>query len=105
MAIAIERKYPKGNGRVRIAVILNAQAPTLRAFPLENVELGSIIITDGLKSYPAAVGNDLTHKPFNMAGSGPIRAVERAEAQHDYSTWCVRQRRGASSARPECKGT
>lgn len=40
-----------------------------------------------------------------VVDSGPIRAVERAEAQHDYSTWCVRQRRGASSARPECKGT
>ena len=37
VAIAIEHRSPKGYGRVRIAVIPNAQAPTLRAFLLDHV--------------------------------------------------------------------
>ena len=69
VAIAVEQKQPKGHGRARIAVIPNAQAPTLAAFLLENVEPGSVIISDGLKSYPIAVGTNYTHKAFNVAAS------------------------------------
>jgi transposase-like protein len=70
VVIAVEQLAPKGFGRARMAVIPNATAPTLRAFLLDNVEQGSVVLSDELKSYPLAVGSEFTHKPFNVAGSG-----------------------------------
>lgn len=82
VAIAVEQRSPKGYGRIRIAVIPNAQAPALRAFLLDHVEPGSVVLSDGLKSYPGAVGDDYSHKPFNVAKSGlpahvPLPGVHR----------------------------
>ncbi len=82
VAIAVERRSPKGYGRTRMAVISNATAPTLRAFLLAHVERGSVVLTDGLKSYPTAVGNGYSHRPCNVAGSGhhahvPLPGVHR----------------------------
>ena len=82
VAIAVERLVSGGFGRARMTVISDATAPTLRAFLLENVERGSVVLSDGLKSYPIAVGGDFTHKSFNVAGSGvpahiPLPGVHR----------------------------
>lgn len=101
VAIAVEQKQPKGYGRARIMVIPNAQASTLRAFLLENVEPGSVVISDGLKSYPNAVGNDYTHKPFSVAGSGqpahvPLPGVHRVASL--VKRWLLGTHQGAVEA-------
>jgi transposase-like protein len=69
-AIAIERGGSRGFGRCRIAVIPNAEAESLRAFLLAHVEPGSILLTDGLASYPAAAGQDYTLRARPIKGSG-----------------------------------
>ncbi len=101
VAIAVERRSPKGYGRTRMAVISNATAPTLRAFLLAHVERGSVVLTDGLKSYPTAVGNGYSHRPFNVAGSGhhahvPLPGVHRVASL--VTRWLLGTHHGAVEA-------
>ena len=82
VAIAIEQRAPKGYGRARMAVIPDAAALTLRAFLLEHVERGSVVLSDAFRSYPIAVGDDFTHRPVNVAASSvpahvPLPGVHR----------------------------
>ena len=58
VAAAVELLSPKGFGRCRLHVIPNAQAPTLRLFLLDYVMPGSVVVTDGLSPYPAAIRDD-----------------------------------------------
>ena len=69
VAVAVELLNPKGFGRCRLRVIPNAQAPTLRSFLLDCVKPGSVVATDGLSSYPIAMGDDYMHKPHSVASS------------------------------------
>lgn len=69
VAVAVELLNPKGFGRCRLRVIPNAQAPTLRSFLLDCVKPGSVVATDGLSSYPIAMGDDYMHKPHLVASS------------------------------------
>ncbi len=69
VAVAVERAQ-RGLGRCRLLAIPNAEAVTLRAFLLDHVETGSVLLTDGLSSYPSAAGSDYTHKPTPVKGSG-----------------------------------
>lgn len=62
VAVAVELLHPKGFGRCRLCVIPNTRVSTLRAFLHDYVKPGSAIVTDGLSSYPEAVGNDYIHK-------------------------------------------
>jgi transposase-like protein len=70
VAVAVELLSPKGLGRCRLRRIDNAQTPALRNFLLATVEPGSLVITDGLKSYPAATVSEWRHKPVVVKGSG-----------------------------------
>jgi transposase-like protein len=67
--VAVERDG-RPFGRCRMQVIADATAPTLRDFLLAHVEPGSVVITDGLSSYPPACGEDYTHRPEPIASSG-----------------------------------
>jgi transposase-like protein len=69
VAVAVELLSPKGFGRCRLRVIPNAQAPTLRLFLLDCVMPGSVVVTDGLSPYPAAIGEDYRHEPHIVAKS------------------------------------
>ncbi len=69
-------------GRCRLQVIPDVAGPTLRAFMLDHVEPGSIVITDGLASYRPACGEDYTHQPEPIGPSGQqahelLRGVHR----------------------------
>jgi len=57
-------------GRCRLQVIDDITGPTLRAFMLDHVEPGSIVITDGLASYRPACGEEYTHQPEPIGPSG-----------------------------------
>ena len=70
VAVAVELLRPKGFGRCRLRVIPNTQAPTLRSFLRDSVNPGAVVVTDGLSSYPEAIGNDYVHVPQVVSRSG-----------------------------------
>ena len=70
VAVAVEQREPRGFGRTRLSVIESAAAPELRAFLHDSVEPGAVAITDGWRSYPAAIDGDYAHEPRTVAGSG-----------------------------------
>ena len=103
VAIAVEQRSPKGFGRARMAIIPDAAAPALQAFLQAHVEYGSVVITDGLKSYPGAIGHDFKHKPSNMDRSGqpahvPLPGVYRVAAL--VKRWLLGTYQGAVSCTP-----
>ena len=69
-AAAVELNSPRGLGRVRLGVIADARAESLRRFLLDNVEPGSTIVTDGWASYPKATQGLYTLKATNVTASG-----------------------------------
>ena len=58
----------KGYGRIRLRIIEDSKAPSLRDFITGNVELGSHIITDGWRPYTQATAGFL-HEPRNESGA------------------------------------
>jgi len=64
VAIAIEVKI-KGTGRVRMAVIKDASKKSLKKFITDNIEEGSIVITDGWKGYNGIDKKGYQHKIEN----------------------------------------
>jgi len=101
VAIAVEQRSPKGFGRARMAIIPDAATPTLQAFLQAHVECGSVVITDGLKSYPGAIGHDFKHKPSNVDRSGqpahvPLPGVHRVVAL--VKRWLLGTHQGAVEA-------
>lgn len=70
VAVAVELLEPKGFGRCRLRVIPNATAASLSPFLRDSIEPRSTVVTDGLGSYPLAVGADYDHRPINVARSG-----------------------------------
>lgn len=63
MGCAVERKYPKGFGRIRMAVLSDASSQSLAAFLDDHVEPGASLITDGWNAYPGAT-SDYYHLPI-----------------------------------------
>jgi len=70
VAVAVERLEPQGFGRCRLRAIPDAGAATLGPFLRDYVEPGSVVMTDGLTSYPTATGKDYDHRPVVVTGSG-----------------------------------
>src|ERR1019366_9293061 len=58
-------------GRCRLQVIPDVASPTLRAFMLDHVEPGSIVITDRLANYPPACCEGQTPQPTAIAPAPP----------------------------------
>jgi transposase-like protein len=81
VAVAVEQVQPKGFGGCRIEVVPNAESETLRTFLLDHVETGSVLITDGLRSYPGAAGSNYVHKAMPVKGSG-MKAHELLPGVH-----------------------
>lgn len=69
VAIAVEQQG-RALGRCRMQVIDDATTATLRAFLIDHVTPGTVVITDGLNSYPAACAEDYAHQPEPVAPSG-----------------------------------
>lgn len=69
VAIAVEQEG-RALGRCRMQVIDDATTATLRAFLIDHVTPRTVVITDGLNSYPAACAEDYTHQPEPVAPSG-----------------------------------
>jgi len=86
--VAVEREG-RMFGRCRLQVIDDATAPTLREFLLAHVEPGSVVVTDGLPSYPPACGEDYTHRPEPVGPSGQ-QAHELLPAVHRVASLAQR---------------
>lgn len=69
-AAAVELGGPRGLGRVRLGVIEDASAESLRQFLLANVEPGSCIASDGWSAYPKATRGLYTLKATSVSASG-----------------------------------
>ena len=67
--VAVEQ-VGRGLGRCRLQVIPDVAGSTLRAFMLDHVVPGSIVITDGLVSYRPACGEAYEHRPEPIGPSG-----------------------------------
>jgi transposase-like protein len=68
VAVAVERKEPKGFGRCRMAPIPDASSETLRSFLLNHVEEGSTVVTDGWQAYRTATRGLYTHQRLVVPG-------------------------------------
>ena len=65
VAIAVEQDG-RALGRCRMQVIDAATTATLRAFPIDHVTPGTVVITDGLNAYQAMKGD--VHQPIVVKG-------------------------------------
>jgi transposase-like protein len=90
VAIAVEQRSPKGFGRARMAIIPDAAAPTLRAFLQAHVECRSVVITDGLKSYPGAIGHDFKHKPSRGSPLNRTCLIAPSKNRSEPASMCPR---------------
>ena len=61
VGIAVELHQPRGYGRVRIAILADASAASLRPFVTENVEPGATVITDAWQGYQGIERLGYTH--------------------------------------------
>lgn len=70
-----------GFGRARLALLPDASGASLRKFLLDNVEPGSVLVTDGWSGYPPAARDLYTLKATSIAASG-LEAHEVLPAVH-----------------------
>jgi len=63
--IAIEI-FDKGSGRVRMAAVTDASKKSLGDFITNNIEVGSIVITDGWKGYSGLIKKGYKHEVEEM---------------------------------------
>lgn len=97
VAVAVEQAA-HGFGRCRLEVIPRVTAPILGSFLQRNIDFRSVLLTDGHKSYPPAIGNFYVHKPFVVAGSGvhahvPLPGVHRVASL--VKRWLLGTHQGA----------
>jgi hypothetical protein len=76
---AVERKYPKGFGRIRMVVLPDASTASLAAFLAEHVERGASLIADGWAGYIRAATYDYYHLPI-VGEPEQLPGVHRATA-------------------------
>jgi transposase-like protein len=68
-AIAVELQEPLGFGRCRMAPLQDASAASLNQFALENVEPGSLVITDGWRGYSKLKDHGYVHQSFSQTAA------------------------------------
>ena len=89
VVIAVELREPRGYGRVRMSIIPDAAAKTLREFLITTVEPGATVVTDGWAAYPKACRDWFAHEPHPVSGSGH-EAHELLPAVHRVAALCKR---------------
>lgn len=95
VAIAVEDKGNGRMGRARLAMLPDVTAESLRAFIRQSVEPGSVVGTDGLKSYQAVPADGYDHA---AVGSKELRLAHRVAAL--LKRWLLGTYQGA--VRPGC---
>ena len=62
-------------GRIRMHIALDCSAYSLETFILENVELGSTVVTDSWKGYNFLSKDKFNHKPSNQSRTENFEAL------------------------------
>jgi hypothetical protein len=101
VVVAVELKRPKGYGRCRLSVVPDAGAQSLQGFVRSNVELGSVLVTDGWPSYVGlGRSGDYEHTTINLSASD-LEAHEELPAVHRVASllkrWLLGTHQGAVS--------
>lgn len=99
MVVAVELKRPKGYGRCRLSVVPDAGAQSLQGFVRSNVELGSVLVTDGWPSYVGlGRSGDYEHTTINLSAPD-LEAHEELPAVHRVASllkrWLLGTHQGA----------
>jgi len=99
VVIAVEQRG-RGLGRCRMRVIEDVATATLREFLVDHVEPATAVITDGLRSYIPACGEEYEHRPEPVAGSG-LQAHDLLPGVHRVASlakrWLLGTHQAASS--------
>lgn len=99
--VAVELRTPVGFGRCRLRVVPDFQAHTIEQFLGEMIVPGSALITDGLSSYPKAIGDRYVHKS-HLVGTNKAKAHEALPAVHRVASlvkrWLLGTHQGGVSA-------
>lgn len=69
VAVAVERRAPKGFGRCRMSIIKDASVTSLRSFLKDSVKPGATVITDGWKPYRGATAELYIHRRHVAPGA------------------------------------
>ena len=88
VGVAVERIDPRGFGRCRMAVLVDASANSLRAFLLDNVEPGATVITDGWQPYRPATRELYVHD--RLPGASKAEASKLLPGVHKVSSLAKR---------------
>ncbi len=70
VAIAVEVPEERSIGRVRMARIPDVSGPSITGLIIEAVESGSVVLTDGWRSYRRLPDVGYLHKPTSISASG-----------------------------------
>jgi transposase-like protein len=102
VAIAVEMRQPKGFGRVRIQRVADVSAISLTRFVRQAVEAGSLIHTDGWKSYNGLSKHGYRREVTVLSDSGDpahvlMPGVHRVAAL--LKRWLLGTHQGAVSSR------
>ena len=68
VVVAVEDKGEAGFGRIRLRHVENASAAVLTSFVKDNVDIGSIIRTDGWNGYNHLLNNGFRHVRVRKSG-------------------------------------
>jgi transposase-like protein len=97
VGVAIEVRG-RGSGRLRLQVLTDASAPTLRGFTVATTEPGAIVHTDGLQSYRSLAkhGYDHRRRPQSSAAPGEQLLPRAHRAISNLKAWMHGTHRGVS---------
>ncbi len=94
VGVAIEVRG-RGSGRLRLAPLADASGPTLQAFVFETVAPGTVVHTDGWRSYNKITKRGYFHRPRS----------QRAPAPHEQDPILPRAHRAISNLKVWLAGT
>jgi transposase-like protein len=101
--VAVEKRG-KGSGRVRMAVIPDFSKATITKFLVQNVAPGTIIYTDGLKSFAGLEDVGFQHIPRNQTPRSELRKGKKSvvpladRAIGNLQQWLIGTYHGVSRA-------
>ena len=97
VGVAVERTWPRGFGRCRMALLTDASADSLRGFLVDHVQEGATVITDGWQPYRPATKELYVHD--RRAGASRTAASKLLPGVHTVSSlakrWLLGTHQGA----------
>jgi len=97
VAVAVERRDPRGFGRCRMAILPDGSSDSLRDFLVDHVQEGATVITDGWQPYRPATRDLYVHE--RLAGAAGPTASQLLPGVHTVCSlakrWLLGTHQGA----------